>query len=110
MKKILVVLFTSLSIGILAVEQNVVIDKEITGINKEQLEVYPKDNSVVLESKTEKLTDRNITKDKYKNQKKIISLKDTNSDMNKSLTETDDSNLWKYLLGAAALITIGVAL
>lgn len=110
MKKILMVLLMISSISILAAEQDVVIDKEVTGVNKEQLEIYPKDNNVTIESKTEKLNDKNITKDRYKNQKKVISLKEKNTDMDKSLTETEGSNLWKYLLGAAALITLGVAL
>lgn len=89
--------------------QDVVIDKEVTGVNKEQLEAYPKDN-VKLDKKTVKLKDENITENRYKNQKQVLSVKEKDETINKSLTETEGTPIWKYILGAVALITLGVAL
>ena len=50
MKKLIVTSLMILSLGIFA-NEDVVIDKQVTGVNKEQLENYPKESNVQLEKK-----------------------------------------------------------
>ncbi|WP_297598076.1 hypothetical protein [uncultured Cetobacterium sp.] len=110
MKKLVVIGLMTLSLGVFANEE-VIIDKQVTGVNKEQLEVYPKESNVNIEKKVIKLDDKNISADKYKDQKQIIQLNESNESMNKSLTETDSGTpIWKYIIGVVALVTLGIAL
>lgn len=110
MKKLVVTSLMILSLGIFA-NEDVVIDKQVTGVNKEQLENYPKESNVQLEKKVIKIDDKNITADKFKDQKQVIQINETNDSMNKSLTETDSgTSIWKYIIGVVALVTLGIAL
>lgn len=110
MKKLVVTSLIILSLGIFA-NEDVVIDKQVTGVNKEQLENYPKESNVQLEKKVIKIDDKNITADKFKDQKQVIQINETNDSMNKSLTETDSGTpIWKYIIGVVALVTLGIAL
>lgn len=110
MKKLVIVGLMVLSLGVFA-NEDVVIDKEVTGVNKEQLESYPKESNVQLEKKIIKIDDKNITADKFKDQKQVIQINETNDSMNKSLTETDKGTpIWKYIIGVVALVTLGIAL
>lgn len=110
MKKLVIVGLMVLSLGVFA-NEDVVIDKEVTGVNKEQLESYPKESNVQLEKKVIKINDKNITADKFKDQKQVIQINETNDSMNKSLTETDKGTpIWKYIIGVVALVTLGIAL
>ena len=110
MKKLIVMSLMILSVGVFA-NEDVVIDKQVTGVNKEQLESYPKENNVQLEKKVIKIDDKNITADKYKDQKQVIQINETNDALNKSLTETDSGTpIWKYIIGVVALVTLGIAL
>ncbi|WP_448821518.1 hypothetical protein [Cetobacterium sp.] len=110
MKKLVVTSLMILSLGIFA-NEDVVIDKQVTGVNKEQLENYPKESNVQLEKKVIKIDDKNITADKFKDQKQVIQINETNDSMNKSLTETDSGTpIWKYIIGVVALVTLGIAL
>lgn len=110
MKKLVVTSLMILSFGIFA-NEDVVIDKQVTGVNKEQLENYPKESNVQLEKKVIKIDDKNITADKFKDQKQVIQINETNDSMNKSLTETDSGTpIWKYIIGVVALVTLGIAL
>ena len=110
MKKLVIMGLMILSVGVFA-NEDVVIDKQVTGINKEQLESYPKESNVQLEKKVIKIDDKNITADKYKDQKQVIQINETNDSLNKSLTETDSGTpIWKYIIGVVALVTLGIAL
>lgn len=110
MKKLIVTSLMILSLGIFA-NEDVVIDKQVTGVNKEQLENYPKESNVQLEKKVIKIDDKNITADKFKDQKQVIQINETNDSMNKSLIETDSGTpIWKYIIGVVALVTLGIAL
>lgn len=110
MKKLVVTSLMILSLGIFA-NEDVVIDKQVTGVNKEQLENYPKESNVQLEKKVIKIDDKNITADKFKDQKQVIQINETNDSINKSLTETDSGTpIWKYIIGVVALVTLGIAL
>ena len=110
MKKLVVMSLMILSVGVFA-NEDVVIDKQVTGVNKEQLESYPKESNVQLEKKVIKIDDKNITADKYKDQKQVIQINETNDSLNKSLTETDSGTpIWKYIIGVVALVTLGIAL
>lgn len=110
MKKLVVTSLMILSLGVFA-NEDVVIDKQVTGVNKEQLENYPKESNVQLEKKVIKIDDKNITADKFKDQKQVIQINETNDSMNKSLTETDSGTpIWKYIIGVVVLVTLGIAL
>jgi len=110
MKKLVITGLMVLSLGVFA-NEDVVIDKQVTGINKEQLESYPKESNVQLEKKVIKIDDKNITADKFKDQKQVIQINETNDSLNKSLTETDSATpIWKYVIGVIALVTLGIAL
>lgn len=110
MKKLVITGLMVLSLGVFANEE-VIIDKQVTGVNMEQLEMYPKESSVNLEKQSIKLEDKNITADTFKDQKQVIQLNETNDSVNKSLTETDKKTpIWKYIIGVVALVTLGVAL
>ncbi len=110
MKKLVIMSLMILSVGAFA-NEDVIIDKQVTGVNKEQLESYPKENNVQLEKKAIVIEDQNITADKYKDQKQVIQINETNDSMNKSLTETDSGTpIWKYIIGVVALVTLGIAL
>ncbi|MGL4997760.1 MAG: hypothetical protein ACRC5T_02040 [Cetobacterium sp.] len=110
MKKLVITGLMVLSLGIFA-NENVIIDKQVTGVNKEQLESYPKENNLKLEKKVIKIEDTNISADKFKDQKQVIQLDESNDSMNKSLTETEKKTpIWKYIIGVLALVTLGIAL
>ncbi|MGL5053810.1 MAG: hypothetical protein ACRC5W_09525 [Cetobacterium sp.] len=110
MKKLVITGLMILSLGIFA-NENVIIDKQVTGVNKEQLESYPKENNLKLEKKVIKIEDTNISADKFKDQKQVIQLDESNDSMNKSLTETEKKTpIWKYIIGVVALVTLGIAL
>ncbi|MGL5902507.1 MAG: hypothetical protein ACRCZO_07445, partial [Cetobacterium sp.] len=99
MKKLIITGMMVLSLGIFANEE-VVIDKQVTGVNKEQLETYSKDNNIGLDKKVIKIEDTNINADKFKDQKQVIQLSESNDSLNKSLTETETKTpIWKYIIG-----------
>lgn len=110
MKKLVIMSLMVLSLGIFA-NEDVVIDKQVIGVNKEQLESYPKESNVQLEKKIIKLEDKNITADKFKDQKQVIQINESNDSMNKSLIENESGTpIWKYIIGVVALVTLGIAL
>lgn len=110
MKKLILTGLMVMSLGIYANDENVVIDKQVTGVNQEQLEVIKSNTDVKLNTNAIKLEDKNISADNYKDQKQIIQLQDDNDDLNKSLTEDEKTPIWKYIIGVVALVTLGVAL
>ncbi|MGL4357896.1 hypothetical protein [Cetobacterium sp.] len=110
MKKLVITGLMILSLGVFA-NEDVVIDKQVTGVNKEQLESYPKESNVQLDKKVIKIEDTNINADKFKDQKQVIQLNESNDSLNKSLTETETKTpIWKYIIGVVALVTLGIAL
>ena len=110
MKKLVITGLMILSLGVFA-NEDVIIDKQVTGVNKEQLENYPKESNVQLEKKVIKIEDTNINADKFKDQKQVIQLNESNDSLNKSLTETETKTpIWKYIIGVVALVTLGIAL
>lgn len=110
MKKLVITGLMILSLGVFA-NEDVVIDKQVTGVNKEQLESYPKESNVQLEKKIIKIEDTNINADKFKDQKQVIQLNESNDSLNKSLTETESKTpIWKYIIGIVALVGLGIAL
>ncbi|MGL4947699.1 MAG: hypothetical protein ACRDAT_05575 [Cetobacterium sp.] len=110
MKKLIITGMIVLSLGLFANEE-VIIDKQVTGVNKEQLETYSKDNNIGLDKKVIKIEDTNINADKFKDQKQVIQLSESNDSLNKSLTETESKTpIWKYIIGVVALVGLGIAL
>lgn len=110
MKKLIITGMTVVSLGVFASE-NVIIDKEVTGVNKEQLENYKGDNNILINKNVESVNDDNIKSNNYQRQKQIIRLENVDDSVNESLmNKKDNSSIWKYIIGAIALVTLGIAL
>lgn len=110
MKKLIIIGMTVVSLGVFASE-NVIIDKEVTGVNKEQLENYKGDNNILINKNVESVNDDNIKSNNYQRQKQIIRLENVDDSVNESLmNKKDNSSIWKYIIGAIALVTLGIAL
>lgn len=65
--------------------ENVIIDKEVTGVNKEQLENYKGDNNILINKNVESVNDDNIKSNNYQRQKQIIRLENVDDSVNESL-------------------------
>ncbi|WP_163468743.1 hypothetical protein [Fusobacterium sp. IOR10] len=110
MKKMLVIMMLSCSAGLFAAE-NVVLDKEVTGINKETIETREiKDSGVKLETENvegmrAKISDKNI-----KNEKQGVLNKDSDLQNELSGEVKKDTSFLKILLGVVGIVAIGIAL
>lgn len=110
MKKMLVIMMLSCSAGLFAAE-NVVLDKEVTGINKETIETREiKDSGVKLETENvegmrAKISDKNI-----KNEKQGVLNKDNDLQNELSGEVKKDTSFFKILLGIVGVVAIGIAL
>ncbi len=109
MKKIILIGLTALSLATFA-SDDVIIDKQVTGVNKEQLEVYESNSNINLDKKVIKMEDKNVSADKYKNQKQIIQVSNSDDGLDSSLVEEKSTPIWKYVIGVVALVTLGIAL
>lgn len=109
MKKMMLVGMLVLSLGVVANDE-VIIDKQVTGVNKEQLEGLKTSNEVNLDKKVIKIQDETISADKYKDQKQVIQLVEEEELETTSLTENSGTPIWKYIIGVVALVTLGIAL
>ncbi|MGL4307421.1 MAG: hypothetical protein ACRC1R_06085 [Cetobacterium sp.] len=112
MKKITGILFLTMVLGSVAManSEQFVIDKEVTGVNKEVLENTTHNNAKVnIDNKQVIIKNSDITNDNLKNQKQVITVKEDTSDLNESLKDKG-TPIWKYIIGAVALVVLGVAL
>nr|WP_307775776.1 hypothetical protein [uncultured Cetobacterium sp.] len=109
MKKIILIGLTALSLATFA-SDDVIIDKQVTGVNKEQLEVYESNSNINLDKKVIKMEDKNVSADKYKNQKQIIQVSNSDDGLDSNLVEEKSTPIWKYVIGVVALVTLGIAL
>lgn len=110
MKKMLVIMMLSSSLGIFAAE-NVVLDKQVTGVNKETIEKREIKNSGIklekenIEGKRAKISNKNI-----KNSKEGVLGKDKELEKELSQEVKKDSSFMKIILGIVGIVVIGTAL
>lgn len=110
MKKIIAGIFVVLSLTVVA-EEEFVIGKEVTGVNKETLEAGQyKNANVNLQKKEVVVKASEISSENLKNQKQVIKISQEQDELKQSLQNTEKSSLWKYILGAVALVVLGVAI
>ncbi|MFK4784726.1 hypothetical protein [Fusobacterium sp. MFO224] len=110
MKKMLVIMMLSCSAGLFAAD-NVILDKQVTGINKETIETREiKDSGVKLEKENVEGMRAKISDKNMKNEKQEVLGED--SDLQKELSgEVEkDSSFMKILLGVLGIVAVGVAL
>lgn len=106
MKKLMTVLLMAGSMMTFAnTSQSVVIDKEVTGINKESLE----NRTIKVQNQgikdTVKVTDADISTEQVKNQKQKINVQN-NKELEDELSEGVEkkSSLWKWIVGALTVV------
>lgn len=118
MKKTVLLLMLAMSLGIYSAENevapqsNVLIDKEVTGVNKDTLEVREiKEESLELEQEKVDATRLNVSNKKLKEEKESNLLREDEK-LKKELSQDveKESSIWKILLGILVVAGVAVAL
>lgn len=112
MKKLVLSLMILGSLSVFAAE-NVVIDKEITGINKETIETREvAGKKINLEQKEIDASEMKTSSKKIKDNQENLEVKNSDDDIKKELAEdvSKDKSIWKYILGVIGIVAIAVAL
>lgn len=112
MRKFIGIWFLIISLQIFANNQGAVIDREITGINKEQLENGYKTRDVKLENKQMDMPRASIPMDNYKLQREQLRLEKHKDEILKyeAITKSERKNpVWKYVLGTLLILTVGAS-
>lgn len=109
MKKIILLGVIALSTAVFSNEK-IIMDKEVIGVNKEQLETFSKERNIEIKEEVIILNDKNISTDKIRAEKHNLELEESNDSISKSMVKEESSSVWKYILGAITLVAIGVAL
>lgn len=112
MKKIFISLMILGSISIYAAE-NVVIDKQVTGINKETIETRDvADKKIELEQKEVDAAEMKTSSKKIKDGQESLEVKDSDNEIKKELAGDveKEKSIWKYVLGVLGIVAIAVAL
>lgn len=112
MKKAVLYLMILGSISMYAAD-NVVIDKEVTGINKETIETREvAGKKINLDQKEIDASEMRTSSRKIKDGQESLEVKDSDSEIKKELSEdvSKDRSIWKYVLGVLGVIAVAVAL
>ena len=112
MKKLVLGFMILSSLSVFSAE-NVVIDKEVTGINKETIETREvADKKIDLEQKEVNASKMRTSSKKIKEGQENLEVKNSDDEIKKELAQdvSKDSSLWKYVLGVLGVIAIAVAL
>lgn len=112
MKKAVLYLMILGSISMYAAD-NVVIDKEVTGINKETIETREvAGKKINLDQKEIDASEMRTSSRKIKDGQESLEVKDSDSEIKKELAEdvSKDKSIWKYVLGVLGVIAVAVAL
>lgn len=112
MKKLVLALIILGSVSTYA-KDNLVIDKQVTGINKEIIEERKLgDTKIELKEAEVSGKDLKVSNRKIKNNEESLEIKNSDDNLKKELA-TDvkkESSLWKYIVGALGIVAIAVAL
>ncbi len=112
MKKLVLGLMILSSLTMFAAE-NVVIDKEVTGVNKETIETREVANKKInLEQKEVSASEMKTSNKKIKEGQENLEVKNSDDEIKKELASdvSKESSIWKYVLGVLGVIAIAVAL
>lgn len=112
MKKLVLCLMILSSLSVFSAE-NVVIDKEVTGINKETIETRGvAEEKINLDQKEVDATEMRTSSKKIKEGQENLEVKNSDDEIKKELASdvSKDSSIWKYILGVVGVIAIAVAL
>lgn len=117
MKKTVLLLMLAMSLGIYSAEtktpeNNVTIGKEVTGVNKDTLEVRDiKEETLDLEQEKVDATRLNVSNKKLKEEKEANLLREDEKLKKELSGEVEkESSPWKIILGILAVVGIAVAL
>ncbi|MBC2856630.1 MAG: hypothetical protein RR191_00315 [Cetobacterium sp.] len=110
MKKIVLGVFLVASLVSVANEE-FIIDKEVTGVNKERLEQGNyKESNIILQKSDVVAKPNQISNQNLKNQKQVIKVAQDKDELQGSLQHEEKKPIWKYIIGVVAVIALGVAL
>ncbi|WP_300394007.1 hypothetical protein [Fusobacterium sp.] len=112
MKKLVLGLMLLSSLTMFAGE-NVVIDKEVTGVNKETIETREVANKKInLEQKEVNASEMKTSSNKIKEGQESLEVKNSDDEIKKELASdvSKESSIWKYVLGVIGVIAVAVAL
>lgn len=114
MKKLLTMLFLVSSITMMgADEEAMALDKEVQGVNKEQLEIREiPTEEVILENQKIDSGAIKVTNDNYQNQnQKIKVVQGEKSALENELSQgVEEKSYWKYILGGLGVVALIIAL
>ena len=112
MKKLVLSLMILGSLSIFGAE-NVVIDKQVTGINKETIETREvAGKKIELEQKEVDANDMRTSSVKIKEGQESLEVKNSNDELKKELAGNveKEGSIWKYILGVLGVAAIAIAL
>lgn len=112
MKKLVLCLMILGSLSAFSAE-SVVIDKEVTGVNKETIETREvADKKINLDQKEVDASEIKISSKKIKEGQESLEVKNSDDEIKKELASdvSKESSIWKYVLGVLGVIAIAVAL
>ncbi|STO31238.1 Uncharacterised protein [Fusobacterium necrogenes] len=113
MKKLFTMLFLLSAICVLGAGEDVTaLDKEIQGINKEQLEIREiPTEEVILKEQNINSGAIEVTNDNYQNQTQKIKVVQEKSALEDELSQgVEEKSIWKYILGGIGVIALIIAL
>ncbi len=117
MKKTVLLLMLAMSLGIYSAEikspeNNVTIGKEVTGVNRDTLEVREiKEENIILEQEKVDATRLNVSNKKLKEEKESNLLREDEKLKKELSGEVEkESSPWKIILGILAVVGVAVAL
>ena len=112
MKK-LIFAFMILGSVTLFAEEKLILDKQVTGINKESIEKREvKEKRIDLKEAKVDGKDIRVSNKKIKNSEENLEIVNSNDNIKKELA-TDvkkDSSIWKYIIGALGVAAIAISL
>ena len=112
MKKTAVFFMILGSLSVYAAE-NVVIDKEVTGINKETIETREvAGKKINLEQEEIDASEIRTSSKKIKDSQENLEVKNSDDELRKELAGDveKDSSIWKYILGILGVVAVAIAL
>lgn len=114
MKKLLATMFLLSTMAVMGADEGVtVFDKEVQGVNKEQLEIREiPTEEVILKSQKVESGAIKVTNDNYQNQnQKIKVVQGEKSALEDELSQgVEEKSFWKYILGGLGVVALIIAL
>ncbi|QNM15621.1 MULTISPECIES: hypothetical protein [Fusobacterium] len=113
MKKLFATLFLLSTIAAMGAQDVSVIDKQVQGVNKEQLEIKEVEpNDVLLKNQTVESGAIKVTNDNFQNQnQKIKVVQGQKSALENELSQgVEKKSFLKYIIGGIAVIALVIAL